>query len=104
IVESLKFAVREGPFRVIKSLVVANKKGGFDCPSCAWPEPDGTRHPAEFCESGAKAIAWEATDKRVGPEFFAQHSVADLAKHNDRGPGPRGRITPRRVLGRGSKK
>jgi molybdopterin-dependent oxidoreductase alpha subunit len=102
VIQSLKFAAKESPGRSLRSLIVANKKGGFDCPSCAWPEPDGTRHVAEFCENGAKAIAWETTDKKVGPEFFAKHSVAELATHNEQWLGDQGRITHPMVLRRGS--
>src|SRR5918993_5503037 len=51
VLQSTKFALRESPTRSIRSLLVANQKGGFDCPSCAWPEPDGDRHAAEFCEN-----------------------------------------------------
>ncbi len=100
--QSLKFAVKEGPVRSLKSLILANKKGGFDCPSCAWPDPDGTRHAAEFCENGAKAIAWEATDKKVEPEFFAKHSIAELAARSEQWLGDQGRITHPLVLRRGS--
>src|SRR5947208_4331959 len=70
IYETLHYAFKHGPLRTIRSLAVVNQKNGIACPSCAWPEPDGARHPAEFCENGAKAIAWEATSKTIGPEFF----------------------------------
>ena len=73
IYETGYYALKHGPMRALRSLAVMNKKGGFDCPSCAWPDPDGARHPAEFCENGAKALAWEATSKRVDPEFFARY-------------------------------
>jgi hypothetical protein len=53
---------------------------GFDCPSCAWPDPDGERSRFEFCENGGKAIATETTKKRVAPEFFARYSVTELIK------------------------
>src|SRR5580765_5271291 len=69
VVQSLKFIINEGAVRNTRMLTVVNQKGGFDCPSCAWPDPDGDRHIAEFCENGAKAVAWEATNKRVMPEF-----------------------------------
>src|SRR4051794_14750097 len=65
--ETFFFAVKHAPLRNLVSLSVVNKKGGFDCPSCAWPDPDGKRSPFEYCENGAKAVAWEATSKRVGP-------------------------------------
>ena len=67
-----------GVKRTALTLLRVNQKDGFDCPGCAWPEPDH-RHAAEFCENGAKAVAEEATLRRVTPEFFAAHTVADLA-------------------------
>ena len=48
-----------------------NKFQGFDCPGCAWPDPEGSRTIAEFCENGAKAIADEGTKKRANPEFWS---------------------------------
>ncbi len=100
--QSLRFAFKEGPMRSTRGLFVVNQKGGFDCPSCAWPDPDDHRHIAEFCENGAKAVAWEATSKRVEPEFFARHSIADLAAHTEMWLGDQGRITHPMVLRRGS--
>jgi len=75
-----------------------NQKGGFDCPSCAWPDPDGERSRFEFCENGAKAIATESTKKRIRPEFFAKHSVAELAEQTDFWLNDAGRITTPMVL------
>jgi molybdopterin-dependent oxidoreductase alpha subunit len=69
-----------------------NQTDGFDCPGCAWPEP-AHRHPAEFCENGAKAVAEEATRLTVGPEFFAAHPVADLADKSGYWLGQQGRLT-----------
>jgi len=82
-----------GPVRGMEALFHMNKKGGFDCSSCAWPDPDDDRSPiAEYCENGAKAFAEEATTKKLTAEFFAQNSVADLAKLNDFEIGKKGRI------------
>jgi molybdopterin-dependent oxidoreductase alpha subunit len=82
-----------GPIRGMEGLLHMNKKGGFDCSSCAWPDPDDDRSPiAEYCENGAKAFAEEATTKKLTGEFFAQNSVADLAKLNDFEIGKKGRI------------
>jgi molybdopterin-dependent oxidoreductase alpha subunit len=100
--ETMVHAWKESVVKNAISLSVVNHKGGFDCPSCAWPDPDGPRHPAEFCENGAKAIAWEATDKKVEPEFFAKHSIDDLASHHEQWLGEQGRITHPMVLLRGS--
>src|SRR5258708_10000303 len=47
-----------------KSLLSMNQPDGFDCPGCAWPDPKHTSS-FEFCENGAKAIAWETTERRV---------------------------------------
>ncbi len=68
-----KHIVREaGVVRGTRALLKVNQKDGFDCPGCAWPDPDGERSHAEFCENGAKAVAEEATTRRVTPEFFAE--------------------------------
>jgi molybdopterin-dependent oxidoreductase alpha subunit len=102
IYETVRFGVKHGPLRTLVGLTAVNQKGGFACPSCAWPDPDGDRSPAEFCENGAKAVAWEATSKRVGPEFFARHSIAELAAHPEQWLGDQGRLTHPLVLRRGS--
>jgi molybdopterin-dependent oxidoreductase alpha subunit len=82
-----------GIARGMDGLFHMNKKGGFDCSGCAWPDPDDDRSPiAEYCENGAKALAEEATTKKLTGEFFAQNSVADLAKLNDYEIGKKGRI------------
>ncbi|NYI04423.1 FdhF/YdeP family oxidoreductase [Allostreptomyces psammosilenae] len=86
-----------GPRRTALTLLAVNQKRGFDCPGCAWPEGDH-RHRAEFCENGAKAVAEEATRRRVGREFFAAHPVADLAGRDDHWLGQRGRLTEPMVL------
>jgi molybdopterin-dependent oxidoreductase alpha subunit len=71
-----------------------NQKDGFDCPGCAWPDPDAKRaFLAEYCENGAKAVAEEATKNKVSPLFFATHSVAALSKLSDYEIGKSGRIT-----------
>ncbi|WP_328401890.1 FdhF/YdeP family oxidoreductase [Streptomyces sp. NBC_00390] len=81
-----------GVRRTAQTLLRVNQKNGFDCPGCAWPEGD-KRHAAEFCENGAKAVAEEATLRRVTPEFFAAHTVADLASRSGYWLGQQGRIT-----------
>ena len=63
-------------------LLQQNKSGGFACVSCAWAKP-AHPHPAEFCENGAKATAWEITSNRIDADFFEQHSVADLRTWTD---------------------
>ena len=85
---------RMGPARSARTLLRLNQAEGFDCMSCAWPDPDvGHRHTAEFCENGAKAVAEEATTARATPEFFAWHSIEDLDGHDERWLGQQGRIT-----------
>ncbi len=100
--ETVKFAAKHGPLRSLAALTAVNQKDGFACPSCAWPEPDGDRSAAEFCENGAQAVAWEATSRRVGPEFFAKHSIAQLAEQPEQWLGDQGRLTHPLVLRRGS--
>jgi len=63
-------------------MLQVNQPDGFDCPGCAWPDPrEGSSF--EFCENGAKAVSWEATNKRVTPAFFAAHSVSELWQRED---------------------
>lgn len=81
-----------GVRRTALTLLRVNQRDGFDCPGCAWPEPDKP-HTAEFCENGAKAVAEEATLRRVTPDFFAAHSVADLATRSGYWLGQQGRLT-----------
>src|SRR5712664_2992130 len=87
-----------GVTRGVRTLLKLNQKDGFDCPGCAWPEPDDERSHAEFCENGAKHAADEATTKRVTPEFFREWSVADLAEKSDYWLGKQGRITEPMIL------
>ncbi|MEY9935913.1 FdhF/YdeP family oxidoreductase [Streptacidiphilus sp. MAP5-3] len=94
-------AAQMGLPRAVKTLLKLNQPNGFDCPGCAWPEPDHT-HTAEFCENGAKAVAEEATVRRVGPEFFAEHSVADLAERSGYWLGQQGRLTAPMLLEEGA--
>ncbi|MEU2436337.1 FdhF/YdeP family oxidoreductase [Streptomyces rubradiris] len=90
---TLRVAQRQmGVKRTALTLLRVNQKDGFDCPGCAWPEPDH-RHTAEFCENGAKAVAEEATLRRVTPEFFAAHPVADLSGRSGYWLGQQGRLT-----------
>jgi molybdopterin-dependent oxidoreductase alpha subunit len=92
--EAFKDIIHEtGAVRGMMAAFKMNQKGGFDCSSCAWPDPDDDRSPiAEYCENGAKALAEEATVKKLTGEFFAQNSVADLARLNDYEIGKKGRI------------
>lgn len=73
-------------------LMRTNQPAGFDCPGCAWPDKE--HHSTfQFCENGAKAVTWEATSKRVTPEFFARHTVTELLKLSDHQLEDFGRLT-----------
>src|SRR3954469_22629930 len=91
-----------GVRRSLRTLTSLNQKDGYDCQSCAWPDPDGERHVAEFCENGAKATAWEATTRRATPELFARQSVAELSELSDHALGELGRLTTPMILRRGA--
>ncbi|NEW40626.1 FdhF/YdeP family oxidoreductase [Nocardia cyriacigeorgica] len=96
---ALKRAVEDmGVVRTARTLARLNQVDGFDCPGCAWPEPTGHRRPAEFCENGAKAVGEEATTRTVTPEFFATHSVIELADKSGYWLGRQGRLTHPMVL------
>jgi len=93
VTSSLRHILREaGPFRGARGLFEMNQVGGFDCPSCAWPDPDGERSTAEFCENGAKALASEATRKLADAAFFASHSIEELSAQSDLWHDRQGRI------------
>jgi formate dehydrogenase major subunit len=93
VVASARHLLRHvGPVRGARTMLRLNQPDGFDCPGCAWPEPDGTSR-LEFCENGAKAVAEEATTARVDAAFFARHGIADLAGQTDHWLGQQGRLT-----------
>jgi molybdopterin-dependent oxidoreductase alpha subunit len=92
-----------GVGRTARTLMKVNQKDGFDCPGCAWPEGD-KRHVAEFCENGAKAVAEEATLRRVTPDFFAAHPLPDLASRSGYWLGQQGRITQPMYLPEGAER
>ena len=83
----------------VKTMFKLNQKGGIDCPGCAWPDPDDERSAlGEYCENGIKAIAEEATKKRLTAAFFAKHSVESLGKWSDFQLGKTGRLTEPMIL------
>ncbi|MDX3760253.1 FdhF/YdeP family oxidoreductase [Streptomyces sp. AK02-04a] len=93
VTSSLRHAGEQmGARRSLLTLLQVNQKKGFDCPGCAWPEPE-QRHRAEFCENGAKAVAEEATVRRVAPDFFAEHTLGELLPRSDYWLGQQGRLT-----------
>jgi molybdopterin-dependent oxidoreductase alpha subunit len=83
------------------TLFRTNKPDGFDCPGCAWPDKEHTST-FQFCENGAKAVTWEATKKRVAPDFFAEHTVSDLWNWTDHKLEDAGRLTHPMVYDRAS--
>ena len=76
----------------LRELVRQNKPDGFQCVSCAWAKP-ADHHPAEFCEEGAKATAWELTTYRTTPEFFQEHTLSELRGWKDYDLEQHGRLT-----------
>jgi len=103
IISTMKHGIsKSGITGAISSLNRVNKFGGFDCPGCAWPDPDGHRTIAEFCENGAKAVADEATKKTITPQFFDQHSVQELSTKSDQWLNSQGRLSSPMILKSGS--
>ncbi len=87
----------------LKTMFRLNQKGGFDCPGCAWPDPDDERSRlGEYCENGIKAIAEEAQKKTVGRDFFARHSVQEMLEWTDFELGKQGRLAEPMVLRQGA--
>ena len=92
-----------GVGRGTRMLSLLNQAGGIDCPSCAWPDPDEHRTPTEFCENGAKAVAWESDSRRIARDFWAAHSIDDLGRQSDYEHGRHGRLTEPVVLRPGAR-
>ena len=90
-----------GVVRAVSALLDVNQMTGFDCPGCAWPDPENHRSIAEFCENGAKAIAEEGTLKRVTAEFFAARSINELSRESDHWLSQQGRLTQPMYLPKG---
>ena len=99
VISSLSHGItRMGTLASLRNLTSVNRFDGFDCPGCAWPDPDGHRTIAEFCENGAKAVADEGTRKRAGPEFWSQWSVGELSRKSDQWLNSQGRLTHPMIL------
>lgn len=99
VTEVLKHGANEmGIVRSMKALLEMNQEDGFRCPSCAWPVPEHPSKIAEYCENGAKALADEATSKKIGADFFAKHSVEELSQLSDYELNKFGRLTEPLVL------
>jgi molybdopterin-dependent oxidoreductase alpha subunit len=103
IYHSIDHIIREvGIVDGTKALLKLNQFNGFDCPGCAWPDPDEHRSAFEFCENGAKAVAEEATTALCDPEFFRRHSVSEMQGWTDYEIGKSGRISEPMILHQGS--
>jgi len=97
-ISSMNHGIRKmGMAKTVRSLLMVNQKEGFDCPGCAWPDPDH-RTSLEFCENGAKAVADEAMKAKVNASFFEKHSVSDLLKKSDYWLNSQGRIAQPMIL------
>ena len=91
------------PADALKISLKINQKGGFDCPGCAWPDPDDERSAlGEYCENGLKAMAEEAQNKTIGAEFFAKYSVDELSTWSDFEIGKSGRLSEPMFLAEGA--
>ena len=103
VLSSMDHILREaGAMRGGRGLLEMNQSGGFDCPSCAWPDPDTGRSVAEFCENGAKALASEATSKVADAAFFRAHSIREMASKDDLWHDRQGRIAEPMILREGA--
>ncbi|MFS4456365.1 FdhF/YdeP family oxidoreductase [Maribacter sp. 2304DJ31-5] len=96
---ALKHVFKEmGVLKSFSTLARMNQKEGFDCPGCAWPDPDKPSQLGEYCENGAKALAEEATHHTLGKDFFRKHSVEELSRWSDYQIGKSGRLVEPMVL------
>ena len=102
VVSTMKHGIgRMGVLRTVKTLRTVNQMEGFDCPGCAWPDPEGHRTSFEFCENGAKAVADEATKKRIGAKFFEKYSIQELSQKSDQWLNAQGRLIQPMFLPKG---
>jgi len=103
IAEVAEYGIRQaGLSNTVRTAHKINQTDGFDCQSCAWPNPDKERSIAEFCENGFKAVTYETASKRLYPDFFRKYSVSQLAERPDHWLGHQGRLTEPMVLRPGS--
>ena len=104
VISTMKYGLRNmGVINSITKLSKVNDFHGFDCPGCAWPDPDSHRSFAEFCENGAKAVSDEATKSRADRNFWSKWSVSELSEKSDHWLNSQGRLTEPMVLNPGSK-
>ncbi|MFY0627107.1 MAG: FdhF/YdeP family oxidoreductase [Reichenbachiella sp.] len=96
---ALGHAMKEmGLAKSIATLSKLNQKNGFDCPGCAWPDPEHRSSLGEFCENGVKAVSEEATNKRVNVDFFKKYSITEMSNWTDFQIGKSGRLTDPMIL------
>ena len=101
VISSAKHSLKKmGLTNTIKTLRMVNQQDGFDCPGCAWPDPEH-RSSFEFCENGAKAVADEAMKANVDAKFFTRYSVKDLTEKSDYWLNSQGRINQPMYLASG---
>ncbi len=99
VVSTMKYGIKNmGVINSIGKLSKVNDFHGFDCPGCAWPDPDSHRSFAEFCENGAKAVSDEATKRRVDRDFWSKWSVSELSQKSDYWLNSQGRLTEPMIL------
>ncbi len=101
-ISSLEIVRPIGIIRGTRTLLRLNQHDGFDCPGCAWPEPERERNLFEFCENGVKHVADEATKLRVDRHFFEEHTLADLAARSEEWLNAQGRIVEPMLLADGA--
>jgi molybdopterin-dependent oxidoreductase alpha subunit len=104
VISTMKYGIRNmGVINSITKLSKVNDFHGFDCPGCAWPDPDSHRSFAEFCENGAKAVSDEATKSRADSDFWSKWSVSELSQKSDYWLNSQGRLTEPMILNPDSK-
>ena len=99
VVSTMKYGLTNmGVINSITKLSKVNDFHGFDCPGCAWPDPDDHRSVAEFCENGAKAVSDEATKSRVDSNFWSKWSISELSQKSDFWLNSQGRLTEPMII------
>ena len=99
VVSTMKYGLTNmGIINSITKLSKVNDFHGFDCPGCAWPDPDDHRSFAEFCENGAKAVSDEATKSRVDSNFWSKWSISELSQKSDFWLNSQGRLTEPMII------
>lgn len=99
VISTMKYGIRNmGVINSISKLSKVNDFHGFDCPGCAWPDPDSHRSFVEFCENGAKAVSDEATKSRADRDFWSKWSVSEISEKSDFWLNSQGRLTEPMIL------